>query len=84
MRFSDYFCYDSVAVKSLLKVHYTASRKAAYLDFANSPGKVGHPESALLIEDVYKEISVKETEAGRPFLGYLETFFCRSINKPRF
>lgn len=45
----------------ILKVHYTPPRKAAYLDFTKSPGKVDHSDSALLMKYVYKKTHESQT-----------------------
>jgi hypothetical protein len=53
----------------LLKVHYTAPRRAAYLNFAKSSGKPGHLESDLLIQDANEETAIWHTVIYRGFLG---------------
>jgi hypothetical protein len=63
----------------LLKVHYKIPRRVAYLDFAKSPEKVGHSESALLIKYVYKKTAVKETAKVTPFIWFLETALDRDF-----
>jgi hypothetical protein len=47
-----------------LKVHYTAPRRAAHLDFTKSLGTPGHLESGLLIQGVYEKTAV--------FAGYIK------------
>jgi hypothetical protein len=42
----------------LLKVHYTAPRRASYLNFLQSSGESGHSESGLLIQSTYKKTAV--------------------------
>jgi len=41
-------------VKEIWKVHYTAPRRVAYLNFKQSSGKPGHLESRLVAQGVYK------------------------------
>jgi hypothetical protein len=48
----------------LLKVHYTASRRAVYLDFAKNSGRSGHFQSGLLIQCAYEKTAV--------FAGYIK------------
>ncbi len=40
------------------------------MDFAKSPGKVGHHESALLIEDVYKK-NLGKGNRGRQIFSWV-------------
>ena len=42
----------------LLEVHYTAPRRAFYLNFLQSSGESGYSESGLLIQRTYKKTAV--------------------------
>ncbi len=42
----------------LSKVHYTAPRRAPYLNFLQSSGESGHSESGLLFQSTYKKTAV--------------------------